>query len=417
MISNETTSESNLDLFSQKFFEDFASNHSWEPGWLADLRKESWAKLQETQNSVLKEESWRFSPKNRFEHTDYKNTSDSSQAPKITLSGESSEVVCDSVDNIILENPDLFSVVAEENGPCLGASQCQHLINTYFESGFFIKVPTKQGEVSQVKIDHTSPQTGKVTFRKNLIILEDFAELTLIENFCSENHNFKGGVSNLSHFKLGKGAKLNRILIQNMIEGTSFHNLENFNLHANSSVINMECYLGASQSRIETKGNLIESGCSFENYSFVLGKNQQIFDQRTEQHHISPHCSSNLLSKNVLQDESKSIFSGLIRVDADAQQTNALQTNRNLLLSKQAKADSLPGLEILANDVKCTHGATTSRINQEELFYLLSRGIAKKNAESLISLGFLEEIIGKIKNEKLVMEIRENVRKQFNISS
>ena len=124
-----------------------------------------------------------------------------------------------------------------------------------------------------------------------------------------------------------------------------------------------------------------------------------------------------MLSKNVLQDESKSIFSGLIRVDADAQQTNALQTNRNLLLSKQAKADSLPGLEILANDVKCTHGATTSRINQEELFYLLSRGIAKKNAESLISLGFLEEIIGKIKNEKLVMEIRENVRKQFNIST
>ena len=85
MISNETTSESNLNLFSQKFFEDFASNHSWEPGWLADLRKESWAKLQETQNSVLKDESWRFSPKNRFEHTDYKNTSDSSQAPKITL--------------------------------------------------------------------------------------------------------------------------------------------------------------------------------------------------------------------------------------------------------------------------------------------------------------------------------------------
>ena len=77
----------------------------------------------------------------------------------------------------------------------------------------------------------------------------------------------------------------------------------------------------------------------------------------------------------------------------------------------------MPGLEILANDVKCTHGATTSRINQEELFYLLSRGIAKKNAESLISLGFLEEIIGKIKNEKLVMEIRENVRKQFNIST
>jgi Fe-S cluster assembly protein SufD len=103
-----------------------------------------------------------------------------------------------------------------------------------------------------------------------------------------------------------------------------------------------------------------------------------------------------LLAKNVLQDEAKSIFAGLIKVDPKAQQTNALQTNRNLLLSRDAEADSLPGLEILANDVSCTHGATTSRLNQEELFYLLSRGLEKKSAESLISLGFLEEIIGKI---------------------
>ena len=417
MISSETTTDSNLNLFSQEFFENFASNHSWEPGWLADLRKESWAKLKDTQNSVFKEDSWRFSPKNRFGHSVYKNISDSSHAPKIRLSCESSELICDSVDNILLENPDLFSVIAEEDGPSLGAYQCQHLINTYFDNGFFIKVPTKEGQVFQIQIDQTSPPSDKVTFRKNFIILEDFAELTLIENFCSENHDFKGGVSNLSHFKLGKGAKLNRILIQNMEDGSSFHNLENFNLHADSSVTNIECYLGANQSRIETKGNLLESGSSFENYTFVLGKNQQIFDQRTEQNHIAPHCSSNLLSKNVLQDESKSIFSGLIRVDAQAQQTNALQTNRNLLLSKEAEADSLPGLEILANDVKCTHGATTSRISQEELFYLLSRGIAKKNAESLISLGFLEEIIEKIKDEKLVMDIRENVRKHFNITS
>ena len=116
----------------------------------------------------------------------------------------------------------------------------------------------------------------------------------------------------------------------------------------------------------------------------------------------------------MLQDQSKAIFSGLIRVNPEAQHTNALQTNRNLLLSKEAEADSLPGLEILANDVRCTHGATTSRLNQEELFYLLSRGIKKKNAESLICLGFLEEILDKIPDENLAKKIRELVCTHFN---
>jgi Fe-S cluster assembly protein SufD len=171
--------------------------------------------------------------------------------------------------------------------------------------------------------------------------------------------------------------------------------------------------LGASLSRIETKGNLLGKGANFENYSFVSGKDDQLFDQRTEQHHIASHCTSNLLCKNVLQAEAKSIFAGLIRVDQEAQQTNALQTNRNLVLTKEAEADSLPGLEILANDVKCTHGATTSRLDQEELFYLLSRGIDKTTAESLISLGFLEEIINKIPKEETSAKVREIVSSHF----
>ena len=179
-------------------------------------------------------------------------------------------------------------------------------------------------------------------------------------------------------------------------------------------MVNVECYLGANQSRIETKGNLLESGSCF--------KTSPLFQLKVN------NCSINALNsiawlrtvlaiffgKNVLQDQSKAIFSGLIRVDPEAQHTNALQTNRNLLLSKEAEADSLPGLEILANDVRCTHGATTSRLNQEELFYLLSRGIKKKNAESLICLGFLEEILDKIPDENLAKKIRELVCTHFN---
>ena len=413
MIAEEKIQNSHPKLFSQEYFETFSAKHSWEPGWLVELRKESWENLKNNESNDLKKESWRFSPRSRFGYSRYNSIADSSNSLKFTKSFDSNQCICDSVDNVLLENPDLISCFKDAHGPSLGALQTHQLTNTYFNNGFFIKVPKNLSDNLRIEIEHNSSISEQISFHKNFVTLEDYSELTIIEKFSDENAESNGALSNLTHFKIGKGAKLNRILIQNSANSSSFYNLENFDLYADSSVVNVECYLGANQSRIETKGNLLESGSSFENFSFVSGKSEQLFDQRTEQHHLAPHCRSNLLCKNVLQDESKSIFSGLIRVDPEAQQTNALQTNRNLLLSKEAEADSLPGLEILANDVRCTHGATTSRLNHEELFYLLSRGIEKKHAESLISLGFLEEIIDKIPDENLADKTRDLVCQHF----
>ena len=413
MIAEEKIQNSHPKLFSQEYFETFSAKHSWEPGWLVELRKESWENLKNNESNDLKKESWRFSPRSRFGYSRYNSIADSSNSLKFTKSFDSNQCICDSVDNVLLENPDLISCFKDAHGPSLGALQTHQLTNTYFNNGFFIKVPKNLSDNLRIEIEHNSSISEQISFHKNFVTLEDYSELTIIEKFSDENAESNGALSNLTHFKIGKGAKLNRILIQNSANSSSFYNLENFDLYADSSVVNVECHLGANQSRIETKGNLLESGSSFENFSFVSGKSEQLFDQRTEQHHLAPDCRSNLLCKNVLQDESKSIFSGLIRVDPEAQQTNALQTNRNLLLSKEAEADSLPGLEILANDVRCTHGATTSRLNHEELFYLLSRGIEKKHAESLISLGFLEEIIDKIPDENLAGKTRDLVCQHF----
>jgi Fe-S cluster assembly protein SufD len=132
------------------------------------------------------------------------------------------------------------------------------------------------------------------------------------------------------------------------------------------------------------------------------------------QFHAAPNCRSNLISKNALNDQSKSVFSGMIKVLPSAYNTNAYQTNRNLLLSNEAQADSLPGLEILANEVKCSHGATTSKIDEQELFYLRSRGIPQKSAENLIALGFLEEILAMVKDEELNESIRHKIESRFN---
>ena len=148
-----------------------------------------------------------------------------------------------------------------------------------------------------------------------------------------------------------------------------------------------------------------------KSYSLTVAEEKQEFDQRTHQYHLAPNATSEFLYKNALLDKSHTIFSGMIEVDKCAQQTDAYQTNRNLLLSPLATADSLPGLEIEANDVKCSHGATTGQIDSEELFYMKARGIQERQAKQLLVFGFFEEIIEKIDNE----DLRENIRKVINL--
>jgi len=147
--------------------------------------------------------------------------------------------------------------------------------------------------------------------------------------------------------------------------------------------------------------------------SLSLTDCDQEIDQRTLQTHLAGNSHSDLLFKNALMDDSRTIFSGLIQVAEEAQKTDAYQTNRNLLLSSTAEANSLPGLEIKANDVKCSHGATTSQIDDNELFYMLARGINRATARELFVFGFFEEVIAKIAHEELADGIRELIQQKF----
>ena len=148
-------------------------------------------------------------------------------------------------------------------------------------------------------------------------------------------------------------------------------------------------------------------------YSLTVAEKNQEFDQRTFQTHNANNAISDLLYKNALLDKSRSIFSGLIKVAEGAQQTDAYQTNRNLLLDPRAEANALPGLEILANDVRCSHGATTGNVDEEELFYLMQRGISRRVAMQLMVFGFFEEIIDLIDNEELAENVRKLIHHKF----
>ena len=393
-------SMSSFSLESPKTFQNFAESRSWEPGWLADFRKDCWDSFSELPDHILKDERWRFSPRARFGISKIAGLADAKNSLVFGQNEIADGVSVDLLDKLILDQPHALSALPEISGPNLGADEFYHLTGAFAETGFVLRADKSVSTSSPIVIEHSEPELGKIAFHHNLIELGAFSEITVIEKFTPNSQNPGGYISNLLKVKLGEGAKLNRIVIQNCSKDATLMNMENFVIGKNANLHTTSIHLGCSQSRIESRGILKEPGAHFEYGSAFLGKDEQIFDQRTIQVHEAPHCTSNLLCKNALRNESKSVFSGLIKVEEDAQHTDAYQTNRNLLLSSQAEADSLPGLEILANEVKCSHGATTSKIDPQELFYLKCRGIAESEAEKLIALGFLSQSIDTISDEQ-----------------
>jgi Fe-S cluster assembly protein SufD len=144
-----------------------------------------------------------------------------------------------------------------------------------------------------------------------------------------------------------------------------------------------------------------------------VGNRNQEFDARTLQDHASPHTTSDLLYKNALTDRTRSTFGGLIRVEPHAHFTDAYQTVRNVLLSDDAEANSMPGLEILADNVKCSHGATSGQLSENEMFYLLSRGIPAPVAKQLLVSGFLNEVVDRLDHPAITTLVHDLIEQKF----
>jgi Fe-S cluster assembly protein SufD len=162
---------------------------------------------------------------------------------------------------------------------------------------------------------------------------------------------------------------------------------------------NLDWIFGALGSHV-TKNfsdlDLVAEGASGRMSGFYFTDSDQHLDHDTQQNHLAPHTTSDLLFKGALKDRSRSVWQGMIYVAPGAKKTDGYQANRNLVLSPKARADSIPGLEILADDVRCTHGATVGKIDPEPIFYLRSRGIPKADAERLVVEGFFDPIMQRI---------------------
>jgi Fe-S cluster assembly protein SufD len=294
----------------------------------------------------------------------------------------------------------------------LGSAKFAALHAAFVRDGAFIYVPRGVEVDAPILVTHIAAGAGSAVFPHTLVIAEETSKVTVIDTFVSAEAapHFACGANDLY---AGHGAQLNYVGTQAWSRDTLSFQFNSTLVRRDARVQSLNLHLGGRQSRHESLSQLQAPGAFSEMLALTVADATQEFDQRTLQIHQAPNTKSDLLYKNALRNEAKTIFSGLIIVDPDAQKTDAYQSNRNLMLSENAEANSLPGLEIQANDVRCTHGATSSRIDPEQEFYLQSRGIDKEAADELLTFGFFEEVLNRLTSDELHEALRGLIQTQF----
>jgi Fe-S cluster assembly protein SufD len=251
---------------------------------------------------------------------------------------------------------------------------------------------------------------GRIDLSHTLVVLEDGADATLVR----ESAGLGDGQTQALHVGavevfLAQGARLRLVNIQNWDEGTWHFSRERALVGRDASLQWTVGGLGARVAKVNQEVALLGKGADAQVNGVMFTTGRQHLAYFTRQDHVAPHTTSDLLYKAGLKNKSRIVWKGMIRVEKDAQRTNAYQKNDNLILSESARADSIPGLEIEANDVRCTHGATAGRVDEEMIFYAQARAIPRPTAIRLIVEGFFANVYDRITVEPVRETLRQAV--------
>lgn len=271
------------------------------------------------------------------------------------------------------------------------------LATAFAEDGVIVYIPRGVRLKEPLHSVVWSPGIRLARFTRLLVWVDDDAELTLVHEVASPNQSegqsFHAGIVEIH---VGKGAHLTFVEMQSWGNDVWNFTHERARVERNGTLDWSFGSVGSQLTKTFMEIDLVGEGATGKMSGFYFTNGNQHLDHDTQQNHFAPHTTSDLLFKGALQDRSRSVWQGMIYVAPGAQKTDGYQANRNLTLSPQARADSIPGLEIMADDVRCTHGATVGKIDEEQLFYLLSRGIARNEAIRLIVEGFFEPIMERV---------------------
>jgi len=262
--------------------------------------------------------------------------------------------------------------------------------------GILLYVPEGVRLELPVRVTRWVSQQGVALFSRTIIVAEAGSQVSFVDEVLSEDLEEQTFVSNAVEVLARDGAQVQYVSLQRLGHGAFYQSSQRTLAQRDSTLDTLNVSMGASVARVDLNARLLGPGANSDMLGLYFGDDSQHFDHNTSQDHLAPNTASDLLYKGALDAASRSVFRGIIRVHPKAQKTDAYQTNRNLLLSEHARADSLPNLEIQADDVKCSHGATVGQLDEESRFYLMSRGLSREHAERLVVLGFLGEVLSRL---------------------
>src|SRR5437667_8579728 len=295
----------------------------------------------------------------------------------------------------------------------LGSAKFAALHRAQVRAGAFIYVPRAVELELPIEIFHWLVDENAAVFPHLLLVADEMSQVTVIEHFRSFDKTTRGFACGVNDLIAGGGATVKYICAQRWNENVTALQINATTVERDASAMSLNLHLGGSYSRFESLSRLVGEGARSNLLAVAVAHGKQEFDARTLQDHVSPHTASDLLYKNALDDRARTTFGGLIRVEPHAHFTDAYQKVRNLLLSEDAEANSMPGLEILADNVRCSHGATSGQMDENEMFYLRTRGIPVSVAQRLIVTGFLDEVIQRLNHPAIGDHLHRLIDEKF----
>jgi Fe-S cluster assembly protein SufD len=411
--------------FQQEAFDAFLQSRD-EPAWLRDMRAEAWKKFDQLPRPGQRDEEWMRTDIRLF-HLDRfgipSETSAGAVLPEpllsrgvelgghdITLDSRplsarlkadlaAKGVLFGNLDRLVNEHGDLvrkhlFRAVNPHS------DKFAALHAAAWSGGTLLYVP--RGVVIAEPLHMLSVLSPDATdLGHALVILEEGAEATLLAETASLGESSTGLHCGAVELIVGPSARLRYVNFQNWASGV-WHFAHHRALVDSGAALQWTiAALGSRLSKVNQHVALVGSGAAAQVNGVMFTEGKQHLSYHTLQHHQAPSCKSDLLYKAALQDASRTVWRGMIRVDAGAQKTDGYQRNDNLMLSDHARSDSIPGLEILADDVRCTHGSTTGRVDDDQIFYARTRGLTRKEAVRMVVTGFFQQVFDRITIESV----------------
>ncbi|HEU5210643.1 MAG TPA: Fe-S cluster assembly protein SufD [Longimicrobiales bacterium] len=412
-----------------------------EPHWLKSRRAEAWRAWEELPLPTTELEEWRYTEVSRLSWDQVTladpaaNTTSADAAHALLQGREASarvvqagaSIVSIELDEALAKKGVLLldmAKAADEYGELIEkylgtqAVPAKHgkfsaLNGALWTAGIFLYVPRGVRIDAPIRVARYIDQPGLAYMPRTLIVAEDASSFGFVEEMSSPDMEGTTFVNGVVEVIAATSANVQYVAMQQWGRGVKHLSTQRTVAARDANLDSLIVNLGADVARVDLAASLEGPGSRSDMLGLYFGKGDQHFDHNTRQDHRTPHAQSDLLYKGALDDSAHAVFRGIIKVFPKAQRTDAYQTNRNLLLSREANSTSLPNLEIEADDVRCSHAATVGQLDAEELFYIMSRGIPRSIAERLVVFGFFGEVLERLPMPAVVEELRSAIEKKL----